>query len=288
MSQTDRQSSANAHREQMRLAMSRKLRDISSDNLESARTENGRVPSIPFNRGDAAQGGTRRPWIYLLCALALILCPLIWVAARSSPEREALEAWCAPPALDARRYPRLGIAVNERGWLRATASAPDGPALFTVLRDPLFSAPIVVEHTDWREVLTILNGMSWNGSSWVASALSQKPGGRMASRTVGEIREILARTIHDERAVRAIIALLSGVPTGSAPDFARRLLQEGKAPARLRLLSFSGRNGVHAVAIGRPEYKMVDRAYSGVLLQFDDADWPSEWRVLELAPAEPP
>jgi hypothetical protein len=287
MSQTERQRSADAHREQMRLAMASKLRAISSSQPEAPVAGRGSSTGVGSVQGGGAPGAQIRQWLFLGVTL-LVLVSVMWVSFRNSPEHEALQVWCAPPPPDAMRYPRLGIAVCERAWLRATPRAPDGPALFTALDSPVFSTALVIDAADWRDALAALQGMAWQDGLWSAPPNIAKPGGKSPTRTVAEIAKILSITIPDERSVRAIIALLNGTPTGSAPDFARRLLQDGKPPARLRLLPFNGKRGVLAVAVGRPEYKMVDRAYTGMLLQFEDPDWPVEWRILELAPTDAP
>lgn len=264
-------------RERMRAELAGQLNRLA---VGAAAVTPSAVPPGCLQLSGAGEAEQRRTRAWLLAGLGVLLglAALIWLALRPTPERAALDAWCATPPADALRFPRLGVAVRERGWVRSAPGMVDGPELFVALDGAAFGAVEIVDAAAWGTALAALKGLRWSGTSWISV-----PGGKAVARTVDEIGALLAATMPAD-AARAARIVLAGVPTGSAPDFPRRLLAESAPPARMLVRRFSGRRGVHAVAVGRPEYQMVDRAFTGLVVRFDDPGWPPEWRVLELRP----
>lgn len=230
--------------------------------------------------GDATHRRSRT-WLLTASAVVLLGMAFVWLALRADPEEAALAAWCAPPPADATRFPRLGVVVRERAWLRSAPGQPEGPELFVELPDAGFGQLETVDAAAWGQALAALQGLQWNGGSWVPPQ-----GKKGTTRGSAEISALLAEAMSAD-AAHAAFLLLAGTPTGSAPDFPRRLLAQNAPPSRMLVRRFRGVRGVHAVAVGRPEYQMVDRAYTGLLVQFEDPKWPADWRVLELKPTGP-
>lgn len=253
--------------------------------------------AILTGEGERHHREMRLWWVWLGVAAAVVLL-LMFVFNLSSSTRETLQRYAAPVEAEQNRYPLLGDVLRARAWLATAKSMRSGPLLATDLSDASFGAERAIAFEPLATAITELKGLRLDDDLglWLAPADLDKARALAAGRTGAEAAKSLvaARMRHavhsqvvqklalsDEDAV-IVFDLLTGTAPRDGEPITKRILDLGELPDRVVVRPFRGRRGSMLVDIGRPPYKPVQGAYSGVILRFEGGRWPIGWRVLHL------
>lgn len=229
-----------------------------------------------------------------------VLALLIVVLNLRSAGRAALDAYCEIVPSESNRYPLMGTVMMSRAWLVSSPSAPNGPLIASDLGDASFGVERTIELGRMASALTDLKGLRHYPElgMWVAPADRDRLAAVLAGRSAADrVKAAAAARIHavdhaamakkldmpeDER--RILIDLIAGKPSPSGEDFAKRMLDAGDVPDRIRLRPFQGRKGDIRIDAGHPPYIPKTMPYQGTLMRIDAPGWQAGWRVLELSP----
>ncbi len=239
-----------------------------------------------------------RLWGVWLGAAAVVVLLLLFVFSFTSSTRETLQRYAAPVETGQNHYPLLGELLRARAWLATARSMRNGPLLATDLSDASFGAERTIAFEPLAPLLAGLKGLRLDDGLglWLAPADLDKARLLTAGRTGAEAVKLLvaARIRHavhsqvvqklglsDEDTV-IVLDLLTGTTPQDGEPITKRILDLGELPDRVVVRPFRGRRGSMLVDIGRPPYKTVQGAYSGVILRFEGARWPIGWQVLHL------
>jgi len=237
-------------------------------------------------------------WWVGLGVAALVGLLLLVVANLRSEVRAAIDVYAAPVASSENRYPALGEVVRSRAWLQSAPSMLLGPEIATDLADVSFSSERSIQLASLSANFAELKGLRLDPELglWIAPGDSEKARTAIAERTGAEAARALAsarvRAVNHqawlaklnlpEEDAKIVVDLLAGTCPRGGEDFAKRLLDAGEVPERLRLRPFAGGSGELRLDPGRPPYRAMKGPYEGLLLRVDGPGWPSSWRVLYL------
>jgi hypothetical protein len=253
--------------------------------------------AILSGEGERHHRETVRLWSGIGVAAAVILL-LLFVFSLRSNVREGLDYYASPVPNEQNRYPVLGDALRSRAWLASAPSMPGGPMLATDLSDASLAAERPIALETLKPVFADLKDLRLDAALdiWVApkdldrarAAVGERRGAdalqalavaRIRHVPHGKVVERMGLTPED---LTLVLDLLAGTPPQSSEPFAKRMLDLGEVPHRLVLRNFTGRKGSLLQDIGRPPYRPVQAAYTGVLMRIEGDQWPIGWRVLYL------
>jgi hypothetical protein len=249
-------------------------------------------PVLVVGEGEK-QAKNRR--LLILVALALIggVAAIVALSALRSPQRKALEAFAAPVDERYARYPNRLPRLQARAWLSS------GPALVdlgsvhvgsTARHDLAGARPIVAAVTKDQTYLQQYDLWAPTADAGkIAKAWSAK---KNRDANVEALKAAnLDITTRDELAAKLQGAGLSAdgvavvmqllLPTQGAPQDAAQRVGKGELPDAIEVSTFRGRKGTALQDAGN-KYSYPTTDYSGKLLRFIGANWPQEWRVLEI------
>lgn len=239
-----------------------------------------------------------RMWSGVGIAAAVVLL-LIFVFSLRSNVREGLDYYASPVPNEQNRYPVLGDALRSRAWLASAPSMPGGPMLATDLSDASLAAERPIDLETLKPVLAELKDLRLDAAldAWIAPkdldrarvAVGERRGAdAVQAMVVARIRHVPHSKVVERMGLTPedlilVLDLLAGTPPQTSEPFAKRMLDLGEVPTRLVLRSFTGRKGSLLQDIGRPPYRPVQAAYTGVLMRIEGNGWPIGWRVLYLS-----
>lgn len=283
-----------AKREERR---SERLTKAGASGKASEDAKRSKHTAILTGEGERKQRELRQWVIGTLVAIAVMTLIVLLFSMRSAT-RAALEAYAAAVPQASNRYPELGISIQSRAWLVGGPGLGAGPLMANDLSDARFDTERIIEVAPAATWLAELKGLRFAEDLgwWVAPADRSKFAAAVADRPAKEWRRLLAsnkiRAVEHaawlkscslpEDASRVLVELVAGRPSPNGIDFAKRMLDAGELPERIRLRPFSGKRGEMRVDVGPPRYAFKFMAYSGILARFEGAGWSTGWRVLKL------
>lgn len=264
-------------------------------------------PAVLTGEGERAASEARSFWLVLV-AVVLVVVALGWFLAKPTPERRALDAWCAPVDQASNHGPQRVKAIRARAWLPevpidllmpfVALESPKLSQVVTVPSDALHYAleltaglePISELHVwcppDQRAaVSTVVAGLAALVEKSPATFALKMKEKKLTVVTDREVVAAIAKGVSDESVHPWLFALLSSRSGTAAGPLALKL--RSSPPKEFRFRAFQGEKGLllmEGAGLGNQTRTMV---YQGMLMQAVGKDWPEGWRMIGLGIARP-